>query len=133
MTTALPLDEFLDAVNRLGGDIATWPSDLRAPAEVLLSTSAEARRHLLAMQCAETLLAETRVAALANSNVIAQRAIQHRQDRGARPAVRNLSVGTAAALVFVLGIYVGGVTAAADAPDEAIAAALSLGDGADGG
>jgi hypothetical protein len=43
-TDPMTLERFADLLDRHGGELARWPQDERAQADVLLGTSAEARR-----------------------------------------------------------------------------------------
>jgi hypothetical protein len=118
------LDEFLGALDRLGGVLDTWPPQVRAQAESALADSAEARTHLAAMQRAEAVLAATRRAADPAPDDMAGRAIRSAQARPQQIVKQRLSWAAAGMLALVAGLYVGSIPRNMDNPSDVVTAAL---------
>jgi hypothetical protein len=97
-------EEFLELLDRLGGDLERWPASLRLMAQALLTRSAAARAGLAAMQRAEMLLMAGAVVPSFDSGALAARASANAQQR---PLVRRLSWAAAGAVVMVMGVLVG--------------------------
>lgn len=102
-------EEFLELLDRLGGDMERWPASLRLMAQARLAQSPAARAGLAAMQRTEALLAAASVvpafnAEALNSATLAARASANAQQR---PLVRRLSWAAVGAAAMVMGLLVG--------------------------
>ncbi len=125
------LQAFLDELDRLGGDLAHWPSQLRLDAEALLATSVQARAGLEAMRKAEAVLTWTQTKHSAAPDVMAALAMRYPQVRSHSGAVRRLSWAAAGAAALAFGLFVGAWPIQNNAPADFVAAALEQPGGSD--
>ena len=127
----MDLATFLQCLDSLGGDLDTWPADLRARAEVFIAGSEPAKAAVLAMGDVERWLraSASRVdARAAGVDALAALAMRRPQDRPARrmarPAAR-VAFAAAAVIVLCLGLTLGwGSGQQEDGPDRVLAIAL---------
>jgi len=125
------MEEFLDLLDRYGGQLEDWPAEAREKAEAWQQASAVAARQIAAMRRAEAALAASRPIVPAEANALAARAMRERQENPGQMLARRISWGVAGALALVAGVYVGSLPRLDAAPSDIVAAALDQSGGRD--
>ena len=104
---------FEDTLDRYGGDLATWPRDVRASAADFLAGSGEAQAALRTMGEVERFLVASRARA-DGPDRLAETASRRSQVRPAPRNAHRAAWAAAAMVVLVLGLFVGDIRPISD-------------------
>jgi len=123
-------DQFIDELDRYGGDLTRWPPALRQSADVLVAADTGAAAELEAARRLNVLLAEAIVPSQANAALIGRivsRSGAKREETILRPTRRLAGLASAAMLATLMIGFVAGAVAPVDQDTDTIAALLFSG------
>ena len=107
------LSLFEDNLDRYGGDLATWPRDVRRAAADFVGESVEARASLQAMAEVERFLIASRPTGTA-ADRFAETASRQMQARPVPRTAHRAAWAAAAMVMLVLGLFVGDIRPTSD-------------------
>ena len=125
----MELSTFEDLLDLHGGDLARWPEPERAAAAALLDISPEAHALHAGMAEIEAVLRRPAASGGPGADLVAARAMRHRQETPARRLALRAGWAAAAAIVLLVGIAIGdrGNATRDVSPDRVLAVALDSG------